>query len=655
MLLLTGLVAGVALLLVQSVLPGWKLVHYPLHASVETVGAFAAVIVALFILRLRRHGYLGSGYVWVASALLGMGVLDGLHALTHAGDRFVWLHSLAMFAGGTVFVLIWGCDRCKLAEDRKSVLPLLSLALAGTIGAWAVFLPETLPDMMDGDDFSVWAQAANILGSLGFLGASAYFAFGHTGENMARHRSLFASLCFLFGLSGAIFEFSAIWDAAWWLWHLLRVGAYMIAIAFYFRLTGNIERELIELKGSLERQVEVRTAALQVEVDMRRATDEELRKFARAVEQSPNMVFITDLDGAIQYVNPRFLELTGYTASEVVGRTPRVIKSPDTDPAVHKDIWDSILAGRVWRGEIKDRCKDGSSFWAEAVISPIRDPKGRITHFVAMHDDITDRKVAEIATQEARHMAEIANRAKTEFLSSMSHELRTPLNAIIGFSSLLLDGPLACQEGKHREYLDHINSSGQHLLELINDILDVSAIEAGSLNLQEEEVDIGDIVEASVRIVLPRAEASGVTVAGLAEGTYPRLRADARRLKQVLLNLLSNAVKFTPAGGAVACAAEIDPDGWLAVTVSDNGIGMTRDQLAIALTRFGQVDSSLARKHEGTGLGLPLTKGLVEAHGGEFRIASEKGKGTKACFRLPPDRLADVAADASLADGDIPR
>jgi PAS domain S-box-containing protein len=419
----------------------------------------------------------------------------------------------------------------------------------------------------------------------------------------------------------------------------------MIAIVFYFRLTGSIERELLTLNGSLEQLVKGRTEALQTEVVMRRAAEDDLRKFARAVEQSPNAVFITDRDGTIQYVNPRFQEMTGYSLAEAIGQAPHIIRSPDTAPEVHKNLWDTILAGQVWRREIKDRRKDGSFYWADAVISPILGAQGVITHFVAMHTDITERKEAELATREARRRADAANRAKTEMLTNMSHELRTPLNAIIGFSSMLLEGPGMCSDIKHREYLTYINTSGSHLLDLINDILDVSAIEAGKINLQEEDIDLPAIVEASIRIVQPRAEAGGVIVTGLKPIPLPLLRADGRRLKQILLNLLSNAVKFTERGGIVSCDAYRDEDGGMVLMVTDSGIGMTEEELGIAMTAFGQVDGSLSRKHEGTGLGLPLTKGLVEAHGGEMLIKSERGKGTQVTVRFPAERVISRGKD----------
>ena len=260
-----------------------------------------------------------------------------------------------------------------------------------------------------------------------------------------------------------------------------------------------------------------------------------------------------------------------------------------------------------------------------------------------------DKAVAEKqrALEHALAEAEAANRAKTEFLANMSHELRTPLNAIIGFSEIIERatlGPVA--NPRYVEYAGDIHSSARHLLAIINDILDLSKVEAGKMPLEDHEVAPAELIEASLGLIRGHAEEKGIALAAEVPTSRPRLRADERRLRQVLLNLLSNAVKFTPEGGRIAVTVSERPEG-LAITVADTGIGMAPADIPKALSPFGQVDGSLARRYEGTGLGLPLTKALIELHAGSLAIASTPGRGTTVTVVLPPERVLATATAAA--------
>ncbi len=256
------------------------------------------------------------------------------------------------------------------------------------------------------------------------------------------------------------------------------------------------------------------------------------------------------------------------------------------------------------------------------------------------HDMLAEIQTRERGLSEARRDAELANRAKTAFLANMSHELRTPLNAIIGFSDMMkqeLFGPM--QVRQYREYADDIHDSGTHLLGIINTILDLSKVEAGKVELQEVAIDVPGLVERALRLFRERASNCGVTIARGSEGDLPLLLADERMLRQCLGNLLSNALKFTPTGGRILVSAVIAGDGRMAITVTDTGIGIAKGDIPTALEPFGQVDSSLARKYEGTGLGLPIVKSFVELHGGTIAINSELGTGTSVTMAFPASRI----------------
>ncbi|MFC1674119.1 ATP-binding protein, partial [Pseudomonadota bacterium] len=240
----------------------------------------------------------------------------------------------------------------------------------------------------------------------------------------------------------------------------------------------------------------------------------------------------------------------------------------------------------------------------------------------------------------AKERAELANRTKTEFLANMSHELRTPLNAIIGYAEMMENevfGPVGVE--KYSEYLEHISGSGHHLYGLINDLLDVSRIETDEFPLDEEVVGVGDLVDESLTTVRHRAEAAGNAVSFTGDGALPAINVDKRRIKQVLINLLHNAIKFTPQGGDISVSVNCEPDDDLQIEVRDSGIGIADEDLEKVFSMFGQVDGSLARKYDGAGLGLPLSRKLVQKHGGELELQSASEVGTTAIITIPAERV----------------
>ncbi len=259
--------------------------------------------------------------------------------------------------------------------------------------------------------------------------------------------------------------------------------------------------------------------------------------------------------------------------------------------------------------------------------------------WVTLFTDLTDRKHAEDALRDAKEVAEIASRTKSEFLANMSHELRTPLNAVIGFSEIIhnqLFGPI--EERRYVEYAKDIHSSGTHLLQVINDILDISKAEAGKVELREMQIDLNGTLASCARLMAPRAQSAQVRVTLEVAPDVPLLTADEQRVRQIVLNLLSNAVKFTPPGGRVRIVAAAEADGGVAVSIVDTGIGMRPQDIPRALEPFGQIDSAMARRFEGTGLGLPLSRKLAELHGGTLTIESAPNRGTTATVRFPASR-----------------
>jgi PAS domain S-box-containing protein len=420
-------------------------------------------------------------------------------------------------------------------------------------------------------------------------------------------------------------------------------------LAYHRNPTGSFEmrhRNGQWVQVSEQRTREGFTISIFSDVTELKAREDAVRKseeqFRVAFDAAPIGMAIIDTDGRYQRVNPALCKLFGYTESELKGRSFLEITHPSYRKPAATNVA-QLRAGEIDRVETEKRyvAKDGHTVHALTRVGAVRDGSGHTVQMLTQIIDITDRKAAEDELLAAKEQAELANRSKSEFLANMSHELRTPLNAIIGFSEIVageLFGPIGGQ--RYVEYAHDIHTSGIHLLSIISDILDLSKIEAGRRELSESAIDLHEVTESALRLVRGRAENGGVRlVNGIAKGAMPRVIADERAVKQMLLNLLSNAVKFTPDGGRVGVNAEVRSDGSLAVLIEDTGIGIAPENIPRALAPFSQVDSTLTRRYEGTGLGLPLVKSLIELHDGNLEIESEEGKGTRARVVFPAARV----------------
>ncbi len=386
-----------------------------------------------------------------------------------------------------------------------------------------------------------------------------------------------------------------------------------------------------------------------VDVSRRQRAEQLMRLRDSALKAIAQGVFVTDParpDEPISYVNTAFERLTGYTWRETRGREIDLLTGPDTDPAALDGLREAFRRGGDHTAELLFYRKDGTPFWCTVSVAPVTE-SGRVTHFVGVLTDVSERKQTEEVLREAKEAAEAASRAKSTFLANMSHELRTPLNAIIGYSEMLQEEAQDQGLDSFVRDLEKVRSAGQHLLGVINDILDLSKIEAGRMELHPETIDVAKMARGVVTTVEPLIQKSGDTLRADLPDDLGEMYADVTKLRQVLLNLLSNASKFTERG-TVSFSAARERGGAgdaLVFRVADNGIGMTTEQVGRLFQPFVQADASTTRKFGGTGLGLAISRRYCQMMGGDITVRSEPGRGSEFTVRLPA-----YVTDRSVAD-----
>jgi len=369
------------------------------------------------------------------------------------------------------------------------------------------------------------------------------------------------------------------------------------------------------------------------DVTDKKLAEQQLKKLSRAVEQNPVSIVITDAIGNIEYVNPRFTEMTGYDANEAIGQNPRILKSGKMDSTFYKELWATIKTGAIWNGEIINKRKTGEFYWANKTISAIFDKKGNISNYVALGEDITERKRIEEELIKAKEKAEESDRLKSSFLANISHEIRTPMNGILGFADLLKSPDLSSEH--QIEFIEIIEKSGQRMLSIINDLIDISKIEAGETAIRIKSVDINLMLSDIHSFFLPETNQKNIRLdflTGLTE-EGATMKTDGIKLNQILTNLIKNAIKFTDKGTITFGYQQVNS--MVEFFVTDTGPGIPPDQMELIFERFRQSSLNLTRKYEGAGLGLSISKAYVEMLGGTIEVESEWGKGSKFRFKLP--------------------
>ena len=380
-----------------------------------------------------------------------------------------------------------------------------------------------------------------------------------------------------------------------------------------------------------------------------RDSREQFRDYA---EVASDWYWSTDENLKFNYVSAQITAATGLRPETMIGRDQATIRDKyASSPSALSDIQehlDDLANARPFKNFIRRYvAKDGSEQWWSISGKPVFNPSGDFKGYRGTGSNITEAVKSREALLISKEEAELANRAKSEFIANMSHELRTPLNAIIGFSGLLQQEPFGdLGHGKYREYSKDIYESGEHLLSLINDILDLAKVESGNADLYEENVDFAKLAKGIEVILQHQIAERAIDCQLLMPPDLTLIKIDERKIKQVLMNVMGNAIKFTRPGGKVTVEASISPDNHFVFQVRDTGIGMSEEDIPAAFAKFRQIDSALNREFDGTGLGLPLARGLIELHGGTIGIESKLGHGTAVTIRLPESRIIRKEAPA---------
>jgi PAS domain S-box-containing protein len=376
------------------------------------------------------------------------------------------------------------------------------------------------------------------------------------------------------------------------------------------------------------------------DISEKKNADKQIMLLNRAIESSSVSITITDVEGKIIYVNPYFLDTSGFTRDEVIGNNPRFLNSGHQSKEFYKNLWDTILSGHDWEGEFRNRKKNGELFWEKAVISPIVNNEGVVTNFVAIKENVTDRKKMVEELVAAKEKAEESDKLKTAFINNISHEIRTPLNGILGFGQFLSESELTPEE--RNEYFALVEKSSKRLMNTVSDYLDMAMIVSGTMEMRKKAFVLRPFFEEIIETPIIQCAEKKLDFEAVIPADHKNIivNSDQEFIRKLAGILLDNAVKFTEKG-KITCGFRIIP-AYLEFFVEDTGKGIARDKLEMIFEMFSQEFNSISRGYEGSGLGLAIAKGLVELLGGTITVTSLKGKGSTFTFTIPHSEPAII-------------
>ncbi len=397
---------------------------------------------------------------------------------------------------------------------------------------------------------------------------------------------------------------------------------------YEFQIKTNDKEEIFEAKFVLLGKDKILSVIRNI--TDRKTSEKQNLILSKVVEQSSASIFITDTNGIFEYTNPAFTHLSEYTTSDIEGQTPDILRSNKHSEMFHNKLWATILSGKTWKGEIQNKTKSGKSYWVNSTISPIFDENGKILHFFAINEDITDKKEILAELTKSKELAEKSDRLKTVFLQNMSHEIRTPLNGILGFAGLINDEENDLETIK--EYSKIIQESGTRLLDIVNNLIEISKIETGNIQIDKHNFSINNLIKEIHNVFLINTEVKGLNFDYEIDKNIELINTDKDIVKQIFTHLIDNAIKYTKFGHIKFGYKIVNKE--LIFFVKDSGIGLNKDQIKFVFERFYKAENTNNIGIQGTGIGLSIVKAFINLLEGDIWIESIPNKGSIFYFKI---------------------